>query len=587
MSRRLRLLLTSFVFLLFSISMAAQAPPSANNDVAAMSPTKDQGKISTPPAPKPRKEFHKLTGDELKAFNKAVLAMMKLDCKPGQTAPAEQVAGEKGVKDNKDLSPIGWKYQASIHGALSAPLRETWNTCEHSSWFFLSWHRMELYFFEKTLQAWSGDDTLRLPYWNFTVADEDLQKKCPPANPNCVGARLPAAFRSDPANNQLYWQYRNKHLNMPPAKVDPALPLCYKVVTTKNAFAQTAFSTNEWDKGPMSFGGGAKMCGTPPKPPCFHPPTRAGGGQIERVPHDMLHGAVGDGSDMSLTNPAGAGLDPIFWPFHANIDRAWSCWQLKHPGSEPKSDLWLDKAEFAFFYAKIVEKGKPPEKMMAKLTGRQVIDTATQLNYTYGNDPCLGFELPGSDEAEWGPDMLAAAIAADSLPTPLSATAESPSVLASEPVTVSINLPSEVQARIQGLVLGRASAGSIILTVDGLAVDRPSGAAYEVYLNLPQGILPKYQSPYYVGELPFFGVGHSHDHGDMDDRHVGPQPARMSFDIAGVVRQLLAHGEWRGNQVSVTFSANTMDPADPKCVPTGGASQDQHARFTSLTVTVN
>jgi hypothetical protein len=276
---------------------------------------------------------------------------------------------------------------------------------------------MELYYFEKTIQAWSGNDKLALPYWNLTVPDPDIAatKECKNkkvgTTTDCPGARLPAPFRINSDDNPLYWKYRNKDANKPPpAKAkdpDPALPLCYKVVTTEKAFMKgQVFYTTEWDKGKMSFGGGAVKC-KEPKPgeepePCYHPAGKAGEGQIERVPHDMVHGAVGDGSLMSLTNPAGAGLDPIFWPFHADIDRAWSCWQKEHPTLYPKEDvLWLNH-KFTFWYAKVVEKGKPPVKMKVMKTGKEILDTAKQLNYTYGDMPCAGFELPGTDDpSKW------------------------------------------------------------------------------------------------------------------------------------------------------------------------------------------
>jgi tyrosinase len=67
--------------------------------------------------------------------------------------------------------PTSYRFQANIHGTLDTPTTtaqmESWNRCEHASFYFLSWHRMYLYFFDRILRAASGDPNLALPYWNW------------------------------------------------------------------------------------------------------------------------------------------------------------------------------------------------------------------------------------------------------------------------------------------------------------------------------------------------------------------------------------------------------------------------------------
>jgi hypothetical protein len=46
------------------------------------------------------------------------------------------------------------------------PRRKRAGIC--ASFFFLSWHRMYIYFFERILRAASGDPNLALPYWNYS-----------------------------------------------------------------------------------------------------------------------------------------------------------------------------------------------------------------------------------------------------------------------------------------------------------------------------------------------------------------------------------------------------------------------------------
>src|SRR5437899_3777698 len=59
-------------------------------------------------------------------------------------------------------------YQANMHGTVDRPLLADWETCQHGSFFFLSWHRMYLYYLERILRAASGDPYLSLPYWNYS-----------------------------------------------------------------------------------------------------------------------------------------------------------------------------------------------------------------------------------------------------------------------------------------------------------------------------------------------------------------------------------------------------------------------------------
>src|SRR5262245_60280058 len=40
----------------------------------------------------------------------------------------------------------GWTFQAAIHGSMMGG--DSFNQCEHRSWWFFSWHRAYLYFFE-------------------------------------------------------------------------------------------------------------------------------------------------------------------------------------------------------------------------------------------------------------------------------------------------------------------------------------------------------------------------------------------------------------------------------------------------------
>ena len=92
------------------------------------------------------------------------------------------------------------------------PAGADWNQCQHGTWFFLPWHRMYIWFFEKIVRAAiqeAGADPTgwALPYWNYSDG---------PLN---VVATLPFAFRTptlpDGSANALYLPYPNRNENTP------------------------------------------------------------------------------------------------------------------------------------------------------------------------------------------------------------------------------------------------------------------------------------------------------------------------------------------------------------------------------------
>ena len=77
--------------------------------------------------------------------------------------------GVEAMRRRPADDPTSWVFQANIHGTYDRPAHPAWNGCQHGSFFFLSWHRMYLHFFERVLRAASGDDDFALPYWSYDV----------------------------------------------------------------------------------------------------------------------------------------------------------------------------------------------------------------------------------------------------------------------------------------------------------------------------------------------------------------------------------------------------------------------------------
>jgi len=212
-----------------------------------------------------------------------------------------------------------WQYQAAIHGTLLTNNLPSWNSCTHGSQFFLAWHRMYLYFFERILRAKSGNPNLTLPYWNYQT------------NPV-----LHAAYRANTPGNVLF-DTRAASINAGGSL--PNAPMVSIATALTAAVNINYFSFNSALEGP----------------------------------HGALHGTIG--GNMSSINRAA--LDPVFWLHHTNIDRLWEQWLRQCGGrSNPTAAAnspWMNKS-YTFFN----ETGAA-----VVMTASQVLNTAVSLNYRY------------------------------------------------------------------------------------------------------------------------------------------------------------------------------------------------------------
>ena len=155
-----------------------------------------------------------------------------------------------------------------------------WATCEHSGDTqanFFGWHRMYLYYFERVLRWAAADDTLRLPYWDYTDPTQES---------------LPVEFQSKASS--LYDSRRDPGMNTGASKLNP------NSTNVDSLLRQSDYFTYE--------------------------------GGIERGIHGYVHCTVGPACPVAhMGDVPVAGNDPVFYSHHANIDRLWACWQNIHP----------------------------------------------------------------------------------------------------------------------------------------------------------------------------------------------------------------------------------------------------------------
>jgi hypothetical protein len=233
----------------------------------------------------------------------------------------------QAMKELSSNDPRSWLFQASIHQT----------GCQHGNIFFLPWHRMYLYWFERIVRQMSGFLNFALPYWNYSRSTNRRY--------------LPPVFRDK--NSPLY-----SSRNFGISEGTQALPESAVAFRTSLGCAGR-FSTG----GPTTLGFGGN--GTQ---------QMMGYGSVETVPHNEVHGYVGG----LMGNINTAAQDPIFWLHHANIDRLWVQWlELGEGRADPGTTAWLDNPLFSFYD----ENGN-----QVMMTSREVLDT-TDLQYVYDDFP--------------------------------------------------------------------------------------------------------------------------------------------------------------------------------------------------------
>ena len=247
--------------------------------------------------------------------------------------------GVKAMKARALKEPTGWRFYGAMHGFYQPwwqqlgyvkasdqmpgkkDIATFWQQCQHGSWYFLPWHRGYLIAFEAVIRdavaKANGPADWALPYWNYFKPNQD---------------RLPPAFASPDwpdghGDNPLYVPQRYGPRNDG------------KVRVLVNLINMRALGDPDFI-GPgtgASQGFGGVSTG-------FSHGGRSHGG-VETQPHDAVHGMVGGGDQQKpglMSFPDLAGLDPIFWLHHANIDRLWQVWrQTAVSTGDPPDQNWV------------------------------------------------------------------------------------------------------------------------------------------------------------------------------------------------------------------------------------------------------
>ncbi|MBC3875139.1 tyrosinase family protein [Undibacterium flavidum] len=273
------------------------------------------------------------------------------------------------IVDNDDPgtpAPSGFPNWADIPPVPAVPtsplpsntlIAQYWDQCQHAGWFFPPWHRGYLYALENILsiiiQQQGGPANWALPYWNYLDTNTN-ELNMPPAFSQ---TQLP-----DSTPNPLFVTARYGIEGNGKIYIDPT-------VVNQSCQQDTVYTD--------AYGGGDTEGFAH-----FGSST----GDLEQNPHNMVHVEVGGQVSQTLwglmSDPGLAGLDPIFYLHHSNIDRLWASWNQADNVNPTDSD-WLEgpndsdpRGNRRPFYM-------PNPNGSAWLYYPSMVNTISQLDYSY------------------------------------------------------------------------------------------------------------------------------------------------------------------------------------------------------------
>lgn len=381
---------------------------------------------------------------------------------------------------------------------------DVWGTCQHGNLNFLPWHRLYLHFYEKTLRKQTGDQNFALPYWDYYAEK----------SPDGKGLALPALVRSVSAAT-LYDQFRTPGLNDNTSAIDP-----------DNASAAQAFKYNDF----TNFSN-----------------------NLQGQPHGVMHCAVGTGCstpDMGFVPIAG--LDPVFYMHHANIDRLWQCWLNKQAQGKPitlawaKANLGMPDSWYDTPYSFADENGAQVKVTIADAFNPAFISTYAQ---------------------ETNCDISAASTSSN-----LKASLERSTLKAHKPVgtgkAISLRgaevvVPLQIQSQEKLMNAAPvpdaiASNGGSLLILENVQLEGSPALTYKVYIGSKK--TPAKSA--YIATFNYFGVGdHGGDHAGHSNHSAGNSLGTLIYNVTDDLQNL---GINSAEDITIKFVPTNLTTSTPK-----------------------
>jgi tyrosinase len=472
---------------------------------------------------------------------------------------------------------FSWEFQAAIHwtprnpAGFNAQEQKFFNQCPHGTEWFFSWHRAYLYYFERIVRKLSGNDEFALPYWDW----DDPNRRT-----------LPPEFRSPnhPTWGVLFHGDRNPLLNnggaLPggPAGVDP--------------FART-LDENGQEVSPSEMETPTFLAGR--TNPGFGGGPRQGGSFTAGVLEIGTHGRVHDLTGRRVGNQAvgmasvpTAALDPIFYLHHANVDRLWDLWIVRHlegvnvllapmeqveraRGNNRKGApcLFVDENDNEVSVLALdtfpagALKDNFPRELVASREARLLVDKERWGDrFSRAPRAPLALEIPAAQKK--GLDEKRAKVFGEESRVEVAAVKQRFD-LKGKPVKVEVPIAKD---RAEALKLALELAledinypPSVILHVEDLRASAAPGVVFLLYLNEDNATAQTDPArANYVGTISLFGAtGHGHGAGDP---HKAPAGDNFLFDVTRLVQSLKDRGKWDEGKATVTFVSKGLGEKD-------------------------
>lgn len=385
-----------------------------------------------------------------------------------------------------------------------------------------------------------GPSTWALPYWNyfgpgneFNIPPAFTQQNLPDGSPNA----LYVAARYGPDSNGNIYVPTSAGIQQHPS--DPNLG---SGTVTQDCMANDLYTGDDAATPPSGFGG--PITGF----------SHSGGtsGNLENNPHNLVHVYVGGSSPNGQTyglmsDPGIAGLDPIFYLHHANIDRMWAVWNANPANRNPTNPNWLNGPAAVGGREFVM----PMPDGSSWVYTPQQMNSLSQVDYTYDS-----LQQPAAPAP---PSGLSAQVQLAQRLTRLGATAAAMRVKEGAPVTTGTNVElvgaSQQAVPIKGsgatvavhlnADVRRKVSASLSMASESTPPDRVflnlenvrgthDAAALSVYLNLPEGAKAKDHPELLAGSVGLFGLRRA----SLKDGQHGGQGLNFVLEITKIVDAL-------------------------------------------------
>lgn len=449
----------------------------------------------------------------LKSYARAVRAMLEL--------PPED--------------PRNWYRHAIVHTL----------DCPHGNWWFLSWHRGYLGWFEQICRELSHDPHFALPYWDWTaepqipdgmfddVLDPNHAAYIPSADNferRLASAIAGSGYWSSPggvfSRNSQYAQLLARSVRFDADLMfdilrDPSGRLFFDQPNARGIRRERpGFNVSTSDSVSIATVRAALDARDFPtfgSPKSANHATAAGFGILEARPHNSVHRCVGS-RDCNFVETAGfmadmlSPVDPIFFLHHGNMDRLWDVWTRKQAalglptapaGAELRTDLPDEQKSAAERATDYYRWAREPLLFFVDSRGQPVTKTR---NGDYESMAAFGYDYePGSGEEVAGG-------AGGGKPRTATRRVYGGKVLnrrvhGPQPAMGTVQLPA-------GTVEQAASSGTSLVANVTLNFPQLCRDAYVVLLNGPDDPAHVEQgSPFYLATITMFG--HRGTHGAL------------------------------------------------------------------------